>query len=304
MRRFLVMVSVFLAVSYVALLGLDLTYSHYAARSNNVYIESWFDLINGDIDAEVIAVGNSRMWHHVNPAILDSVLCVSSYNLGMDGSPINRQVRKYNVFRKHNKKPKLIIQNIDFVSMEYGIGVSMEQFLPYFWDKPLREDLLAFEPVSFTDKWVPLYRYHGYDLRSFLRFDSHKLYKGYDPVASAWDGGKLKEIDSISFESDERTEKIFDSFLTKAKEEGISVVFVYTPIYLGATQRMTNSDEMHSKYQFFADKYGIPVLDYTEMEICADTSFFFNAMHLNQEGAKLFSAALAHDIDSIFFCFR
>ena len=46
------------------------------------------------------------------------------------------------------------------------------------------------------------------------------------------------------------------------------------------------------------DKYDIPILDYTYMDICYDTTYFYNAMHLNALGADLFSEKLAHDLAS------
>ena len=40
----------------------------------------------------------------------------------------------------------------------------------------------------------------------------------------------------------------------------------------------------------------IPILDYTHMSLCEDTSYFYNAMHLNKKGSDIFSDSLANDI--------
>ena len=53
---------------------------------------------------------------------------------------------------------------------------------------------------------------------------------------------------------------------------------------------------MHSAYKKIADKYGIPILDYMTMSLCKDTTYFYNAMHLNKKGSEIFSDSLAHDL--------
>lgn len=89
---------------------------------------------------------------------------------------------------------------------------------------------------------------------------------------------------------------MFDDYLAKTKAEGIKVIFVYTPLYIGATRKIENLKEMYDKYQEYANKYDIPILDYTYMDICYDTTYFYNAMHLNKIGAEIFSDTLANDI--------
>ena len=63
-------------------------------------------------------------------------------------------------------------------------------------------------------------------------------------------------------------------------------------------------DTEYTFYQRIADKYDIPVLDYSHMSICNDTSFFYNAMHMNVKGAERFSDTLAHDIKEMGFLKR
>lgn len=56
---------------------------------------------------------------------------------------------------------------------------------------------------------------------------------------------------------------------------------------------------MLALYKGIADRHNCPFLDYTNDPICYDTLNFYNAMHLNAHGANLFSAELAHDLDSL-----
>jgi hypothetical protein len=54
-------------------------------------------------------------------------------------------------------------------------------------------------------------------------------------------------------------------------------------------------------YDSIACEFHIPILDYSDIPMCYDTAYFYNATHLNKTGAELFTTKLAHDIDSIGF---
>lgn len=262
-------------------------------RSDN-YSESWYDLMHGNINSDVVVMGNSRAIFQVDPAILDSILGSDSYNLGMDGSPFNRQSHKYNIYRSLNHKPTLIIQNIDIGTLDRSIGYNRDQFFPYFWNLLMRKEFLATEPFSFGEKYVPMFRYRGYGFCSF--HNAHNSTKGYHAIDRSWDGKAFMQVDSIMFLKNDDTVTQFDEYLARNKSEGINMIFVYAPLYYGATLKTINLDEMHAFYQTYADKYDIPILDYTYMDLCYDTTFFCNAMHLNRLGANIYTDSLANDI--------
>lgn len=277
----------------------DYFFSKMITNSSYFHINHWYDLMHGEIDADVVVMGNSRAWVQVDPTILDSILCTNTYNLGMDGSAINRQIRKYNIFRLYNRKPKLIIQNIDFNTLQYIVGYEREQFFPYFWDRGVREEFYSSEPISFWEKYVPLYRYyHSCSLGTLycIMNASRILTKGYQGQSLQWDGSAFRKVQSIRFAPNDTSLVMFDEYLSKAKTEGIEIVFMYAPQYIGATRKIENLKEMHDVYQKYADKYDIPILDYTYSDICYDTAYFYNAMHMNKDGAEIFSRILANDI--------
>ena len=278
----------------------DYFYSQAAQKSNYHHIEAWYDLMRGKIDADIVVMGSSRAWVHINPIILDSVLGVKTFNLGIDGSAINRQIKKYNMFRLYNKKPKLIIQNIDNGSLGYTIGYEREQFFPYFWNQPMRTEFLPMEPFSAGEKYIPMYRYyHNFDkeeLHGMVTSTTRNLTKGYEGKERQWDGSGYNKVKTIKFNPNDTTRQMFDKYLADAKAEGIKIIFVYTPLYIGATRKMENLDEMYATYKEYADKYDIPILDYTYMDICYDTTYFYNAMHLTKQRAEIFSDSLANDL--------
>lgn len=296
MKAFLYKIITFGTIVLLLAIAIDIGFSRLLMRSNDRRFEAWYDLMHGKIDADVIVTGSSRSWVHISPIILDSILNTNTYNLGIDGSGINRQVRKYRLFRKYNRPPKLIIQNIDRSLLNETVGYEREQFFPYFWNSSMRKEFYDMEPISFAEKYIPLVRYEGMYKLSLLQSQPKFLERGYKGLDRIWDGKIYNTIDSVTFSYDDSSLELFDAFLKEVTDEGIKVLFVYTPLYIGATYKMTNLDEMRTFYQRIADKYSIPILDYSYMDICSDTAYFYNAMHLNRKGAEIFSDSLANDI--------
>ena len=300
MKRFFCNILLFVLPAWAVLAVVDYIYSEAAIRSNRYCIESWYDLMNGNIESDVIVMGSSRAWVHINPLILDSILNTNSYNIGFDGSCINRQVRKYYLFRRYNKKPKLIIQNIDYASLGYTIGYMREQFFPYFWNRSMRNEFFNSEPFSFEEKYIPFYRYlrnfNMQQLYDIVANSSRTLTKGYEGKERKWDGSAYNEIRSIEFVPNYTTMMMFDNFLKETIADSIKVVFVYAPLFYGAINKISNLDEMYAAYESIANKYNIPILDYSNMAICLDKTYFYNALHLNKRGAEIFTDSLAYDI--------
>ena len=278
----------------IALYLVDFVYSQVAMQSNYAPIEMWYDLMHGKIDADVIAMGNSRTHRHISPIILDSILNIKTYNMGMIAGTFNRQYHKYDLYRRNNSKPKFIIQTIDYTTLKYEVGFQKEQFFPYFWNKSMRSAFFSIEPLSLQEKYLPLYRYIGQPL--WIHSNPRSQIKGFEALDDPWNGDAYSKIQSFSFQHSESNDKLFDSYLARNKSEGIKIIFVYTPIYIGATDKMSNQGEMYAFYRRYAEKYDIPILDYTYMDICFDTTYFANALHLNRKGAELFSDSLANDL--------
>lgn len=293
MRKFIFTILSFLLPLFSCLLIADYIISEKTQLSNERMIEAWYDLMHSKIDADIIVMGSSRAWVHINPLILDSILGIKTYNLGIDGSDVNRQIHKYNLFRKYNRKPQLIIQNIDIWAMGSGTGYEREQLFPYFWNLNVRKEFFDSEPYSVWEKYFPMYRFR--DFRP-MKKEPRYLIKGYQGQDKHWNGTNFEKIKEITFFANDTTVRMFEDYLAETKNDGIKVVFVYTPQYIGATKKTTNQQYMHKWYQQIADKYNIPVLDYTYMHICYDTAYFYNAMHLNRKGAEIFSDSLANDL--------
>ena len=279
---------------------LDICISSHLRTSNARVFAGLNYVYNDSTYHDIIINGNSRAWVQYNPKILDTILHVNSYNLGIDGSNMNRQIIKFNKYVEKHGYPKCIIQNIDLFTMNPTHGYEREQYFPYFfYDRDLLNDVDKYENFSFVETNIPGYRYIGLIQSVLTKMEYISLYKGFEASESHWDGSLLAEISEIDFNYDSVLFNDFCFFIEDVKRHATNVVFVYAPIYSGVNFKCCNINEMYKMYQDIAKKFDIPILDYSDIPMCYDTAYFYNATHLNRTGAELFTIKLAHDIDSL-----
>ena len=309
MKKFLYKILLFTLLIILCAYGLDLFLSWRLRTNENRVYAAWNQLYNSDIDYDLVINGSSRAWTQYSPLVLDSILGVNSFNLGIDGSAINRQIIKYKKYCQLHGLPKYLIQNIDLGTMAITFGYEREQFFPYFfYDRDLMKDCNRYEDFSFGEKYIPCYRYIGYEevLLEAIFHDNTGHYfeyltKGYLGRWDKWEGSALANLDSVVCSCDTTSIHLFMDFLEEITAEGTKVMFVYAPVYHVAREKMTNEQQMLDMYDSIASRFDIPILDYNDIPMCYDTAYFYNATHLNKNGAELFTTKLAHDIDSIGF---
>ncbi len=286
--------------------AVDYFVSYRLRHSNYRMCEAWNDIYNSSFSSEVVILGNSRARVQYNPQIFDSLLGCNSYNLGMDASPIDRQIIKYDVYCRIHKRPNYLIQNIDILTMDKSSGYEREQFFPYFFsDRKMIEQFDCSEQFNLSEKYLPLYRYISYStlvMEAFgfsLSHDDFVLTKGYHGLKNNGINYAFAKQDTITYKQNANMINRFEIFLDSISKLGTKVVFVYAPMYKEATEKIVNITGMCEMYDTIAKKRNISILDYNYDPICYDKAYFYDEIHLNQRGSELFSTKLAHDIDSL-----
>ena len=267
-------------------------------------------LMNKRMDADVVILGNSRAAGSYHPIVLDTILHVNSRNLGVSGQPFGVSYLRWELYRRNNVLPKLLIINIDYAELKMVTnGFEKEQYYPYMSD-PLVKPYLDLYGFSWADKHVPMYRYRGdykligIGLMELLRIRHDKkgnYYKGYSNPNDKWNGHNLDvklRKGNVKGTFDPQAVGLLEKLLEQSKEEGFQVLFVYAPLHERLKNHLDEEDVLEA-YRDLADRYDVHILDFSQMEFCSDTSYFRDGNHLNAEGAWLFSMALAHAIDSL-----
>lgn len=307
MKRFLlktgITILVLLAVAWV----LDIAITNNLRHSNARMFSTYNAIYSDSLQCDAVIMGSSRGQVQYNVQILDSIAGLNCYNLSVDGRCIDAEEVIYNAYCHHAPKPRIIIQNIDWGTLQMSNGYEREQYLPYLNKDDIYKRIRVNEGFNWADRWLPLVRYAGYrnvifeglGLPAKMSRPSN-MYKGYIPMDLVWDGSAFRQIDTLGFTCNPQAVDIFDRYLSECQKEGVRVVMVYAPFYIGATRKMgPDVDSMFAMYQSFAKKYNCQILNYTYDSICYDTLNFYNASHLNHRGADLFSTKLAHDLKDI-----
>ena len=307
MRKFLIKLSITAIALLVIAWGLDLLITYNLKKSDARMFSTYNAIYCDTLQCDAVVMGSSRGQVQYDVRILDSIIGLNCYNISVDGRCIDAEVVIYNAYRHHAPKPRLIIQNIDWGTLQMSNGYEREQYLPYLGKDNLYEQTCENEGFNWSDRWLPLKRYAGYRNVIFEGLglpakmaQPDNIYKGFIAIDAPWDGSAFWQIDTLGFTVNPEAEAIFDHYLAQCQSEDIQVVMVYAPFYIGATRKMGAAvDTMFALYQSFADRYGCQILNYTYDSISYDTLNFYNASHLNRRGAEQFSVKLAKDLKKL-----
>lgn len=321
MKRFIFSVLMFAGVLLLVLVCFDLVTTVGLKRNTTVLFGNLTKINHGEINADIIVHGCSKALVHVDPYVVDSILGVNSYNLGLDGTPFIPQNAQYELYRKTNVKPKCIIQvvsNGTLRDMSAGFKDHIK-FAPYLDVPEVRKNMKLTGSFNFWDYHIPMWRYAGKPfeiITGVLSCFNVQLFpttyrKGYFPNDKSWseedpenrkkpvskeeiaqvDEDLIKDFTSL----DRTSSEVFERFLNGCEKEGIKVFLVYPPIY----SESFHTIEHVAYFRMVAQKYNAVFLDYSRDSLFVyDKKLFYNSQHLNVGGATIFSRKLAEEIKS------
>ncbi|NCT08855.1 MAG: hypothetical protein GW772_02065 [Flavobacteriia bacterium] len=323
MKRFITNIIVFTILLYFTAAFFDKIISIGLMKSETKIFYSLKNINEGKINADIIINGSSKAFKQVDPVIIDTILGVNSYNLGLDGGPFIPQRAQYEIYKLKNIKPKVIIQivsNGTLRSLKDGFKDPIK-FAPFLNISEVKKNMKLTGSFNYWDYHIPMLRYSYFPfeiITGTLSFFNIQLFKtkdlkGYSPENKFWSeksqdkigiSNKIKEIensnnlqkvdiftslDSISCEN-------FESFIAECRKDKINVILVYPPIY-------TEADKTIKHIEYFdkiAKKYNIPFLNYSRDSLLVyNRNYFYNSQHLNIKGASVFTKKLSEDIKSL-----
>lgn len=307
MKRFITKIAIFFVAAYLIALGLDAMISHGLASSAGYPHQVWKEISSGDYASDIVIMGTSRALEHYDPAIIDSVTGLQSYNLGMGGYGINVQLLKYRYYCHYNHQPKYIFYDVDQLLLKIDNAPHQhqsEQFLPLFYDGAIRKDLMNVG-YSWVNACIPMVRYWGYqthnkrglfeclDIKNYCELPS---YKGHVPDPDDWDSSRLQFTDSIPSNLDEEAKVLFTTFVQECRESGVQLIFVTSPVYCRYVEMSPDWNKYVAWYDSIATANDIPYLNYMNHPICHDSTMFNAGVHLTPQGTKIWSATLSNDL--------
>lgn len=282
-------------------------------KSNFQDFEEWNCIMEGRVNADVLIQGTSRARWQYNTFILDSVLHISSYNLGMDAAAFETQYLRYKIYMQNNKPPKLIIQNVDWNTMaKYNSLFREYQFFPYLNNKNVRISLRDSELFPKINLYLPFLKYSkelkivaaGFSEFFNIRHYPPSKHKGYVALDNqfnerVFEGRKTETDNDCNW--DISIEELFTEFLDDCKARGIQVILVLSPPYYEIKPYMKKCVDMESYYGQIAEHNSVDLLDYSDLPMSQDKYYYSDPTHMNKYGAELFSLTLANDLKQYFY---
>lgn len=278
-------------------------------------MQSWRQMRSGRINADILINGNSHARVQVDPSVIEAAFPGQRcYNLGIEGYGFDMEVARYGFYRRYNSKPRLLIQCADYaVFTASHWKADRVQFLPYIDDTALRKNL---QRIGFP-KWklrLPFLKYFGEpgaalaaltDRTPLQGDDMGQRANGFSPVDQYWSDAEFQEalrrrafpVASIEVESRD----LFEALARQCRTEDVKLIVVFTPHHQRFCEQIIDAVAYRSRVAAMAAGDGATFIDFSNLPLCQDTSFFYNGSHMNRKGAAIFSAALA---DSLRLHFR
>jgi hypothetical protein len=267
-------------------------------------------VMDGEVNADIVITGSSRAVVHYDPRVIEKATGLTAFNLGRNGSQTDMQVAFFKAYLKHNRKPKLLVHNLDtFTFVTTKEIYDPAQYLPYLYEDELYGAIRKIHPDAWKWKYLPLYGYVALDLqlswvdglKAFAGFQPPEdQFLGFEPRHMLWthdfESFKAANPDGVSFPIEPEGIRDLEDLLATCQREGIRVLLAYSPVYHEMRELERNRDAVFAHFRDLAKRYDAEFIDYGGGDIAQHQEYFYNSQHLNATGAELFSAAVATDI--------
>lgn len=264
-------------------------------------------IVAGQINADVIITGSSRALVHYDPRIIGETLGLTAFNLGRNGSQTDLQLAVLKTYLEHNKKPALVIHNLDLFSFTTTREIyDPAQYVPYLGEEAIYATVQRIHPRAWKWKYVPLYAYVVEDVRftwalglarlaGFSPAEDHL--QGFVPRTTRWTGDfekfKASNPGGVTFAIEPQGVRDLTELIELCHSAKIPLLLVYSPVYHEMRALENNRTEIFGRFQALADRFQAPLWDYSDTSIARDRNNFYNSQHLNATGAREFSLDLA-----------
>ena len=308
MKKYLLNVTYFFAIIIFMFSLITFITDRGLRKSEFGNLKEWNDIFDKKIHPDIVIQGSSRAWVQFNTNIIDSTLHADSYNMGMDGTPFDVQYVKFKLYMQNCSYPKMILQNVDWDTMDKNTPVFQKyQLLPYLSNSIFEKQLLKNNIISNSDIYLPFLKYAGepqaikvgfsesFGIHHFISSKHH----GFLGVQENWDDTnfeKRQKGGNIHWHRNKEVEKLFIDFLVDCHMKRIKVVLVFAPFYYKLAYLIEDFDGLKTYYRDIAKKNNAVFLDFSLDSMSYSKNNFHNASHLNKKGADVFTLKLVNKL--------
>lgn len=291
MKKFILHILLFFGIVTVFDVAAGFAFKHLQSIAGGGTGAEYYVCKEGNED--VLVMGSSRASHHYVSRILVDSLRMTCYNGGQDGNGIVLQYGRWKMISKRHV-PKVLIYDIE---PAFDLSVDdnsryIDRLKPYSDDSDVNGFIAGLFPLERLKMLSKMYCFNY----KFLEVISDCVRPsdsngGYKPnlkhirqeVIDAEPTVKMYEYN----EADEVKMQCLANLIEEAKEMGVKVVLVSSPYWRGYPEI-----DLHL-VKNLADKMNIPFIDYANSEIRNNPDWWADSMHLNDEGAQVFTEDLS-----------
>lgn len=290
-KNFAVKLAVFVVLLVLAdaLIGYGLKYLYYHQKGEDYfYTTKTLDMQ----DSTVLILGSSRARNHYNPQIIRDSLQRSCYNAGRSGCFLTYQSAQLDMIMDRYK-PEVIVLEVTPYDMNPGDDdyERLSGLLPYqhhaSWRKTI-EKKSVFEPYKCLSA---IYPYNSLLIKMMANLKDRGEFRsdGFQPLEGCWTGAYGETNGGAANVVSEQKKQEMIHIVNTCKDNHIRLVMVTSPFY----GKFTSSKTLQTT-DSICKAYDIPYSSFLNHPAFKDASLFATGDHLNEKGANLFSAMLAH----------
>ena len=298
MKKFLVNILAFFAIVAVIDLGVGCLGDYLTSHVRSGDTKRTYDLAMQDCH-DVLILGSSRARHHYDATFLSDTLGLDVYNAGYDGNGI---VLAYGLLELslERYRPQLIIYDVEpsFDINVYEQDNNHKRYIsrlkPYYQHKAVGNIIKDVSREEWYKVHSGLMRYNMNILTMLtegLR-NSKDSRKGFTPLEGIYESD-LKFSDGHG-KVDPFKVQYVENLIDLSQSKQIPIMFVASPRYGRET-----SSELQPIIDLCA-RQNVRFIDYyVDEEFMQHKEWFKEPVHLNSEGARVFSNRIVSDIKSV-----
>lgn len=297
MKKYIAYIILFFAIVLVIDFGFGKACDYMNAHAKGGETKQMYDLCMKD-QYDILIMGSSRAHHHYVPQIIEDSLEMSCFNAGHDGNGI---LLMYGIYQMivNRYQPKLIIYDVEqaFDLYEYKADNHCTRYLavqkPYYNQPGIAQIFKDVKQEEYYKTFSGLCRYNSISIPLVIDYLTSRPMnsKGYSPLSGEMKKEPVKKEKSEAPTIDSLKYNYMRKFVKDVTEKKIPLLVVVSPKY-GAL----DSDDLQP-IKDICEIYHVPFLDYyAAPEFMAHKEWFKEPMHLNDEGARMFSKRIVKSL--------
>ncbi len=266
----------------------------------------WTQIKNDINKFDVVILGSSRGYSSYNPAIIDSMTGLNSYNMCTGSQHIIESIYMLKEILK-TQNPKYLVYEVFLPSFD----VSPDMFQVFSNAHFMSNDMILNEFIDekILDIFFPIWKHKSYlknDFRNLTTGVKQKIQpeeiqwiKGYRPSNGVNDSISISRFSPIySFSNTKAlSKKKIMSYLLDlievCKENGVEPIFIRAP-YPPSRMKKSLTDDVYTNFSTFFKKQNIQFYDLNYRSILTYSDYDFeDSHHMNSNGASKASIELS-----------